>query len=458
MGNDRLDPLMALSPLDGRYQDKCRQLADFFSEFALMRYRTMVEIRWLQKLAAHPKVEALPPISADGQAFLERLLTQFSLADAQRIKAIEATTNHDVKAVKYFIKEKLEAYGKLGEQLEFVHFACTSEDINNLAYALMLRDGRDQVLLPAMAELIDSLRGLAHRYASQPMLSRTHGQNASPTTVGKEIANVVHRLERQMGQCEDNAVMGKINGAVGNFNAHIAAYPDVDWSALGREFVEDLGLSWNPYTTQIEPHDTIAEVFSAICRYNTILIDFNRDMWSYISLAYFKQKTRDGEVGSSTMPHKVNPIDFENSEGNLGLANAVMNHLVAKLPISRWQRDLTDSTVLRNMGIGLGYSLIAYKSALKGLAKLELNATAIDDDIDRCWEVLAGPIQTVMRRYRIPQAYEKLKALTRGKPITQAAIQEFISTLDIPKTAKDQLLALTPRQYLGNAIKQAEDI
>jgi adenylosuccinate lyase len=458
MENDRLDPLMALSPLDGRYQDKCQQLADFFSEYALMRYRTMVEIRWLQKLAAHPKVEALPPISADGQAFLERLLAQFSLADAQRIKAIEATTNHDVKAVEYFIKEKLEAHGELGEQLEFVHFACTSEDINNLAYALMLRDGRDQVLLPAMSELIDSLRELAHRYASQPMLSRTHGQNASPTTVGKEIANVVHRLERQLGQCRDNAVMGKINGAVGNFNAHIAAYPDVDWSAVGKEFVEDLGLSWNSYTTQIEPHDTIAEVFSAICRYNTVLIDFNRDMWSYISLAYFKQKTRAGEVGSSTMPHKVNPIDFENSEGNLGLANAVMNHLVAKLPISRWQRDLTDSTVLRNMGIGLGYSLIAYKSALKGLAKLELNAAAIDDDIDQCWEVLAEPIQTVMRRYRIPQAYEKLKALTRGNTITQATIQEFISTLDIPKTAKDQLLALTPRQYLGNAIKQAEDI
>ena len=455
MENDRMNPLMALSPLDGRYQDKCQPLADFFSEYALMRYRTMVEIRWLQKLAAHPKVESLPPISADGQAFLERFLAQFSLADAQRIKAIEATTNHDVKAVEYFIREKLEAHGELSEQLEFVHFACTSEDINNLAYALMLRDGRNQVLLPAMGELIDSLRGLAHRYAKQPMLSRTHGQNASPTTVGKEIANVVHRLERQMGQCGDNAVMGKINGAVGNFNAHIAAYPDVDWSALGREFVEDLGLSWNPYTTQIEPHDTIAEVFSAICRYNTILIDFNRDMWSYISLAYFKQKTRVGEVGSSTMPHKVNPIDFENSEGNRGLANAVMNHLVAKLPISRWQRDLTDSTVLRNMGIGLGYSLIAYKSALQGLAKLELNAATIDDDIDRCWEVLAEPIQTVMRRYRMPQAYEKLKALTRGKPITQAAIQEFISTLDIPKTAKDQLLALTPRQYLGNAIKQA---
>ena len=458
MENDRLSPLLALSPLDGRYQEQCQELADFFSEYALMRYRTVVEIRWLQKLAAQPQVEELTAISADGQAFLEQLLDQFSLADAQRIKEIEATTNHDVKAVEYFIREKLESSPELREQLEFVHFACASEDINNLAYALMLRDGRDAVLIPAMAELIDTLRQLAHQHSSQPMLSRTHGQNASPTTVGKEIANVVHRLERQLAQCSEHMVMGKFNGAVGNFNAHISAYPEVDWGTLTREFVEDLGLSWSPYTTQIEPHDTLAEIFSAICRFNTVLIDFNRDMWSYISLAYFRQKTIAGEVGSSTMPHKVNPIDFENSEGNLGMANAVMNHLAATLPISRWQRDLTDSTVLRNIGVALGYSLLAYKSTLKGLAKLELNAAAIDRDIDQCWELLAEPIQTVMRRYRIEQAYDKLKALTRGNVITQSLIQEFISTLDIPESAKNRLLALTPRQYLGNAVKQAEDI
>lgn len=458
MGNDRLNPLMAISPLDGRYRSKCQELADFFSEFALMRYRTLVEIRWLQKLAAQPGISELSSISAEAQAFLEQLIDEFSCADAQRIKDIEATTNHDVKAVEYFIKEKLESSAELHEHLEFVHFACTSEDINNLAYALMLRDGRDAVLLPAMTALIDSLRLLAHQYASQPMLSRTHGQNASPTTVGKEFANVVHRLERQAAQCAENTVMGKINGAVGNFNAHLAAYADIDWSGVAKEFVEDLGLEWNPYTTQIEPHDAIAEMCSTICRFNTVLIDFNRDIWSYISLAYFKQKTIAGEIGSSTMPHKVNPIDFENSEGNLGMANALMGHLASKLPISRWQRDLTDSTVLRNLGTGFGYSLLAYKSALKGLGKLELNAVAIDSDIDECWELLAEPIQTVMRRYQIEQAYEKLKELTRGSDIDQASIQSFISTLEIPKQAKAQLLALTPRQYLGNAITQAEDI
>jgi adenylosuccinate lyase len=339
-----------------------------------------------------------------------------------------------------------------------VHFACTSEDINNLAYALMLKDGRDAVLLPAMTALIDSLRLLAHQYSKQPMLSRTHGQNASPTTVGKEFANVVHRLERQSAQCANSPVMGKINGAVGNFNAHLAAYPEVDWGGVAKEFVEDLGLEWNPYTTQIEPHDAIAEMFSTISRFNIVLIDFNRDIWSYISLAYFKQKTIAGEIGSSTMPHKVNPIDFENSEGNLGMANAVMSHLADKLPLSRWQRDLTDSTVLRNIGIGFGYSLLAYKSALKGLGKLEINAVAIDNDIDACWEVLAEPIQTVMRRYRIEQPYEKLKALARGNDINQSSIQTFISALEIPAKAKAELLALTPRLYLGTAITQAEDI
>jgi adenylosuccinate lyase len=458
MDKHRLHPLMALSPLDGRYRGKCQELADFFSEYALMRYRTLVEIRWLQKLAAQPDVPELSALSAEAQTFLEQLIDQFSCADAQRIKDIEATTNHDVKAVEYFIKEKLETSAELREHLEFVHFACTSEDINNLAYALMLKDGRDAVLLPAMTALIDSLRLLAHQYSKQPMLSRTHGQNASPTTVGKEFANVVHRLERQSAQCANSPVMGKINGAVGNFNAHLAAYPEVDWGGVAKEFVEDLGLEWNPYTTQIEPHDAIAEMFSTISRFNIVLIDFNRDIWSYISLAYFKQKTIAGEIGSSTMPHKVNPIDFENSEGNLGMANAVMSHLADKLPLSRWQRDLTDSTVLRNIGIGFGYSLLAYKSALKGLGKLEINAVAIDNDIDACWEVLAEPIQTVMRRYRIEQPYEKLKALARGNDINQSSIQTFISALEIPAKAKAELLALTPRLYLGTAITQAEDI
>jgi len=458
MGNKQSSQLMAISPLDGRYSSKCVDLAPYFSEYALMRYRVLVEVRWLQKLASDPQIEELSPISAAGDKVLAQLLDNFSLQDAERIKEIESTTNHDVKAVEYFIKEKLAGDGVLASQLEFVHFACTSEDINNLSYALMLRDGRDQVLIPVMKELSELLASLAVEHAEQPLLSRTHGQPASPTTVGKEFANVVYRLNRQLGQLAGNEIFGKINGAVGNYNAHMAAYPDIDWGSYAKEFVESLGLSWNPYTTQIEPHDYIAELFSALSRFNTVLIDFDRDIWSYISLGFFKQKTVAGEIGSSTMPHKVNPIDFENSEGNLGLANALLGHLAEKLPISRWQRDLTDSTVLRNIGTGFAYSLIAYRSAMKGINKLQINAAAIDHDIDACWEILAEPIQTVMRRYRIEQPYEKLKELTRGKEINQETIRAFIATLELPDEAKARLLEMTPRQYLGSAIQQAKDI
>ncbi|MFT4817025.1 MAG: adenylosuccinate lyase, partial [Cyclobacteriaceae bacterium] len=384
MANDSDNSLLAISPLDGRYKSKCEDLAPYFSEFALMRYRVLVEVKWLQKLSEHDQIDDLQVISERGLEYLDDLIENFSIADAQRIKAIEATTNHDVKAVEYFIKEKFEDNAELNDQLEFVHFACTSEDINNLAYALMLRDGRDKVMLDQMREIETRLAQLSRDFADQPMLCRTHGQSASPSTVGKEFANVVHRLRRQIAQIESNEILGKINGAVGNYNAHLCAYPDIDWQANAKEFVEGLGLSWNPYTTQIEPHDYVAELFSAICRFNTVLIDFDRDIWAYISLGYFKQQTVAGEVGSSTMPHKVNPIDFENSEGNLGLANAIMSHLSEKLPISRWQRDLTDSTVLRNIGTGLAHSLIAYRATMKGIGKLELNAKAIDDDIDSC--------------------------------------------------------------------------
>jgi len=404
MANDSDSSLLAISPLDGRYQNKCNDLAPYFSEFALMRYRVLVEIKWLEMLAAHEGIKELDAISKDGLNYLSELVEQFSIADAKRIKEIESTTNHDVKAVEYFIKEKLEGNPQLNKQLEFVHFACTSEDINNLAYALMLRDGRDKVIIEQMQEIIEKLAMMAKEFSAQPLLCRTHGQPASPSTVGKEFANVVHRLRRQIEQVKNNEIFGKINGAVGNYNAHFSAYADIDWPNTAKSFVESLGLSWNPYTTQIEPHDYIAEVFAAISRFNTILIDFDRDIWAYISLGYFKQKTVAGEVGSSTMPHKVNPIDFENSEGNLGIANAVMMHLAEKLPISRWQRDLTDSTVLRNIGTGLAHSLIAYRATLKGMSKLELNAAVIDKDIDDCWEILAEPIQTVMRRYRIEKA------------------------------------------------------
>jgi len=458
MANDSDNSLLAISPLDGRYKNKCEDLAPYFSEFALMRYRVLVEVKWLQKLSEHDQIDDLQVISDRGLQYLDDLIENFSLEDAQRIKAIEATTNHDVKAVEYFIKEKFEDNAELSDQLEFVHFACTSEDINNLAYALMLRDGRDKVMLDQMREIESQLSQLAKDFSGQPMLCRTHGQPASPSTVGKEFANVVHRLRRQIAQIESNEILGKINGAVGNYNAHLSAYPDIDWQATAEEFVEGLGLSWNPYTTQIEPHDYIAELFSAVCRFNTILIDFDRDIWAYISLGYFKQRTVAGEVGSSTMPHKVNPIDFENSEGNLGIANAIMSHLSEKLPISRWQRDLTDSTVLRNIGTGLAYSLIAYRASLKGIGKLELNPKAIDEDIDSCWEILAEPIQTVMRRYRIEKPYEKLKELTRGKQIDQQSVQEFVQNLTIPEAAKLELLLLTPRKYLGNAIEQARAI
>ena len=458
MANDSGNSLLAISPLDGRYRSKCEDLAPYFSEFALMRYRVLVEVKWLQKLSEHDQIDDLQVISERGLAYLDDPVRNFSISDAQRIKAIEATTNHDVKAVEYFIKEKFEDNRELSDQLEFVHFACTSEDINNLAYALMLRDGRDKVMLDQMREIEKQLAQLSKDFANQPMLCRTHGQSASPSTVGKEFANVVHRLRRQIVQIESNEILGKINGAVGNYNAHLCAYPDIDWQANAKEFVEGLGLRWNPYTTQIEPHDYVAELFAAVCRFNTVLLDFDRDIWAYISLGYFKQRTIAGEVGSSTMPHKVNPIDFENSEGNLGLANAIMSHLSEKLPISRWQRDLTDSTVLRNIGTGLAHSLIAYRATMKGMGKLELNAKAIDDDIDSCWEILAEPIQTVMRRYRVEKPYEKLKELTRGKQIDQQSVQEFVQTLTIPESAKQELLQLTPRKYLGNAVEQARAI
>jgi adenylosuccinate lyase len=386
------------------------------------------------------------------------LYESFDVNDAQRIKDIEKQTNHDVKAVEYFIKEKCADNPKLLGLVEFIHFACTSEDINNLAYALMLKESRDNVLIPVMKEIMDRLSAMAKTFADQPLLSRTHGQPATPTTVGKEIANIVYRLRRQFSQIKKNEILGKINGAVGNYNAHLVVYPDINWPEFSKEFVSSLDLVWNPYTTQIEPHDYIAEILDGFCRFNTILIDFNRDIWSYISLNFFKQKTTQGEIGSSTMPHKVNPIDFENSEGNLGLANALFNHLSAKLPTSRWQRDLTDSTVLRNLGTGFGYSLIAYRSHIKGLTKLELNSVAIDKDLNNCWEILAEPIQMMMRRYRVAQAYEKLKELTRGKSISQEMIEEFVSNLDIPDDAKAHLLALTPRTYIGNAINQAKDI
>mgnify|MGYP006138675375 FL=1 len=458
MANDSDNSLLAISPLDGRYKSKCEDLAPYFSEFALMRYRVLVEVRWLQKLSEHDQIHELQAISERGLEYLDDLIENFTIADAQRIKAIEATTNHDVKAVEYFIKEKFKDNAELSDQLEFVHFACTSEDINNLAYALMLRDGRDKVMLDQMREIENQLAQLANDFADQPMLCRTHGQPASPSTIGKEFANVVHRLRRQIAQIESNEILGKMNGAVGNYNAHLSAYPGLDWQATAKEFVEGLGLSWNPYTTQIEPHDYVAELFAAVCRFNTVLIDFDRDIWAYISLGYFKQRTVAGEVGSSTMPHKVNPIDFENSEGNLGIANAIMTHLCEKLPISRWQRDLTDSTVLRNIGTGLAHSLIAYRATMKGIGKLELNAQAIDDDIDSSWEILAEPIQTVMRRYRIEKPYEKLKELTRGKQIDQRSVQNFVQNLTIPEAAKQELLQLTPRKYLGNAVEQARAI
>ena len=453
-----LSALTAISPIDGRYGSKTVQLRPIFSEFGLIRARVEVEIRWLQRLAAHEAITEVPAFSAATQQQLDAIVANFSEEDALRIKAIEATTNHDVKAVEYFIKEKFADNSELMAVNEFVHFACTSEDINNLSHALMLKAGRDDVMLPVMQEVADAIRTLAHEHAALPMLSRTHGQTASPTTLGKEMANVVARLERQIKQIKAVELLGKINGAVGNYNAHLSAYADIDWAANAETFVTSLGLTFNPYTTQIEPHDYIAELFDAIARFNTILIDFDRDIWAYISNGYFKQRTIAGEVGSSTMPHKVNPIDFENSEGNLGIANAVMTHMAQKLPISRWQRDLTDSTVLRNMGVGLGYSLLAYQASLKGISKLQVNAERIAQDLDNAWEVLAEPVQTVMRRYGIEQPYEKLKAFTRGKAITRDAMAEFIASLELPQAAKDELNAMTPATYIGNAADQAKNV
>lgn len=452
-----LSALTAISPIDGRYGSKTSTLRPIFSEFGLIRARVEVEIRWLQRLAAHPAITEVPAFSATANALLDHIVADFSEEHALRIKKIEATTNHDVKAVEYFLKEQIADNAELNAVTEFVHFACTSEDINNLSHALMLKAGRE-LISTDMQAIANAIRALAHEHAALPMLSRTHGQTASPTTLGKEMANVVARMERQIAQLGQIPLLGKINGAVGNYNAHISAYPDVDWQANADTFVTSLGLTFNPYTTQIEPHDYIAELFDTIARFNTILIDFDRDIWSYISLGYFKQRTIEGEVGSSTMPHKVNPIDFENSEGNLGIANAIFGHLAAKLPISRWQRDLTDSTVLRNMGVGMGYSLIAYAASMKGISKLEVNATRIAADLDNAWEVLAEPIQTVMRRYGIEQPYEKLKAFTRGKAITQDAMGDFIASLELPDSVKAELNAMTPASYIGNAEAQARAV
>ncbi|MGO2147209.1 MULTISPECIES: adenylosuccinate lyase [Halomonas] len=451
----QLSALTALSPVDGRYSAKASALREHFSEFGLIRARVIVEVRWLQRMAEHNQIVEVPPLSAEATAFLEQLVGEFSIADAERIKEIERTTNHDVKAVEYFLKEKIAGNAELNAVTEFIHFACTSEDINNLSYGVMLADGL-KALLPTMHEVADEVAKLAITHAAQPMLSRTHGQTASPTTLGKEMANVAYRLKRQLKQIERVEILGKINGAVGNYNAHLTTYPDIDWEANARTFVEGLGLSFNPYTTQIEPHDYIAELFDAVCRFNTILIDFDRDVWGYISLGYFKQRTVEGEIGSSTMPHKVNPIDFENSEGNLGLANAVLAHLSQKLPISRWQRDLTDSTVLRNLGVGLAYGLIGYHASLKGISKLEANPERLAADLDNSWEVLAEPIQTVMRRYGIEKPYEKLKELTRGKRIDQAGFAAFIDTLELPDDVKAALKELSPASYIGNAQAQAE--
>jgi len=455
----QLSSLTAVSPVDGRYAGKTQALRPIFSEYGLIRFRVMVEVRWLQRLAAHPEITEVPAFSAEANAILNTLAEDFSITHAERVKEIERTTNHDVKAVEYLLKEQAAKLPELDKVSEFIHFACTSEDINNLSHALMLREGRDNVMLPLMRQTAEAIRELAIRFADVPMLSRTHGQPASPTTLGKELANVVYRLERQIAQIAAVPLLGKINGAVGNYNAHISAYPSIDWEENARAFIEDeLGLGFNPYTTQIEPHDYIAELFDAIARFNTILIDFDRDIWGYISLGYFKQRTIAGEIGSSTMPHKVNPIDFENSEGNLGIANALFQHLASKLPISRWQRDLTDSTVLRNLGVGFAHSVIAYEASLKGISKLELNEQKIAADLDACWEVLAEPIQTVMRRYDIENPYEKLKELTRGKGIGPEVLQTFIDGLDMPAEAKAELKKLTPANYIGNAVAQAKRI
>ncbi len=452
-----LNPLTAITPIDGRYAGKTEPLRQVFSEYGLISARVLVEIKWLQSLAAHPQIDELAPLSAEAVAFLEQLIEGFSEADAEEIKRIERTTNHDVKAVEYFLKARFEQHAELAATIEFIHFACTSEDINNLSHAIMLQAGRD-LLAQDMQKVLATIEAMSIEWAGQPMLSRTHGQSASPTTVGKEFANVARRLERQLQQINAVPLLGKINGAVGNYNAHASAYPEIDWAGHSRAFVESLGLEWNPYTTQIEPHDYMAELFDALQRHNTILIDLCRDVWGYISLAYFGQKKVEGEIGSSTMPHKVNPIDFENAEGNFGLANAVFTHLSSKLPVSRWQRDLTDSTVLRNMGVGFAYSAIALASLAKGLGKLELNAEVIDADLDNSWEVLAEPLQTIMRRYGIEEPYEKLKALTRGKRVDQQSLLAFIDAQDLPEAVKLQMRQLTPQGYTGYAASLATQV
>ncbi|MFX9753849.1 adenylosuccinate lyase [Acinetobacter baumannii] len=455
-----MNALTALSPLDGRYASKCDALRPFLSEFGLIHARVTVEVRWLQALSNRPEIVEVAPFSAETNAALDAIVSNFSEEDANRIKEIERTTNHDVKAVEYFLKEKIAGIAELQNAGEFIHFACTSEDINNLSHALMLKNGRE-VLVSSMKQILNAISALATTHAEQPMLSRTHGQTASPTTLGKEMANVAYRLARQIKQFENVELLGKINGAVGNYNAHLSAYPNVDWPAHSQAFVESLGLTFNPYTTQIEPHDYMAELFDALRRFNTILIDFNRDVWGYISLGYFKQKLKEGEVGSSTMPHKVNPIDFENSEGNLGIANAVLAHLGEKLPISRWQRDLTDSTVLRNMGVGFAQSLIAFDACLKGIGKLELNANRLNEDLDQAQEVLAEPIQTVMRRYNVEKPYEKLKALTRGQAMTRDMMVDFVignELTQVPSEERARLAELTPATYTGNAAEQAKQI
>ena len=452
-----LSTLTAVSPIDGREGGKTAGLRPIFSEYGLMRYRVLVEVRWLQALAAEPGIPEVPVFSDEANQVLDGILAGFGLGDAQRVKEIERTTNHDVKAVEYFLKEKIAGNRELTAVSEFIHFACTSEDINNLAHALMLREGREQILLPHLDQLIEALRNLAHQHGERSMLARTHGQPASPTTLGKEIANLGYRLERQRQALAQVALLGKINGAVGNYNAHLAAYPDLDWPRFSRGFVESLGLGWNPYTTQIEPHDYMAELFHALIRCNSILLDLCRDFWGYISLGYFRQKTIAGEVGSSTMPHKVNPIDFENAEGNLGLANAILDHLSQKLPISRWQRDLTDSTVLRNLGVGLAHADLALQSTLRGLGRLEADEGRLREDLDANWEVLAEPIQTLMRRHGVDRPYERLKELTRGQRIGPEDLRRFIEALDIPAEAKARLIALTPAGYRGNADQQARD-
>ncbi len=453
-----LSPLTALSPLDGRYAAKTDKLRPILSEAGFMHHRVKVEIAWLQALAAAGLAE-IKPFSKDAGALLDRIAADFTEADAARIKEIEAVTNHDVKAVEYWLKEQVKDVPELMAASEFIHFACTSEDINNTSHGMMLKAARDTVLLPALQAVIDRLADLAHEHAAVPMMSRTHGQPASPTTLGKEIANVVARLRRAAERIAAVEVLAKMNGAVGNYNAHLSAYPEIDWAAFSKKVIEErLGLTFNPYTIQIEPHDYMAELFDAVARANTILLDLNRDIWGYISLGYFKQRTKAGEIGSSTMPHKVNPIDFENSEGNLGMANAVLKHMAEKLPVSRWQRDLTDSTVLRNIGVGLGYALLAYDSCLRGLNKLEVNPARLAEDLDATWEVLAEPVQTVMRRYGVENPYEQLKELTRGKGISREAMQTFVQGLAIPQSAKDQLLALTPANYIGIAEKLARDI